>query len=163
MVSSSRPRRETGQGGDRPMDNIAELRARVRKIYAETPLLRAPSFPPAPDRMLDPADFADQLAEAVLTSSAKVVHPFCVKLVRGELTRAQLQAWVKEGFADKVQTIRNDAMIVAAAASLDEMKKQARVVASEAGVDGADALAHPELWVRFGEGLGLTREEIMDY
>jgi len=142
------------------METLAELRTRIRKIYAETPLKEGPEFPPPPERFLDPEEFVDELAEAVLVNSAKVVHPFVVKLVRGELTWSQLQGWAKEGFADKIQTIRNDAMIVATAPTLDEMKKQATVVASEAGIDDPAHTSHPELWLRFGEGLGLTREEI---
>src|SRR5581483_8164478 len=143
----------------RAMATMAELRERVQRIYDTAPLRPMPEFPPPPDRFLAPERFADAIADAVLDHSAKVIHPFILRLMRGEYTWRQLQAWAKEGFHDKVQTIRNDAMIVATAATLDEMKKQARVVASEAGVDGAGD-SHPELWLRFGEGLGLTRDEI---
>jgi pyrroloquinoline-quinone synthase len=143
------------------MATIAELRDRVQRIYDTAPLRPMPEFPPPPERFMEPELFADAIADAVLDHSAKVIHPFILRLMRGEYTRRQLQAWAKEGFHDKVQTIRNDAMIVATAATLDEMKKQARVVASEAGVDGVGD-SHPELWLRFGEGLGLSREEIME-
>jgi pyrroloquinoline-quinone synthase len=142
------------------MEDFAALRERARKIYAETPLRPVVEFPDPPKQFLKPEQFVDELAEAVLVHSAKVVHPFSLKLVRGEWTLKHIKEWVKEGFQDKIQTIRNDAMILATAPTLDEMKKQATVVASEAGADHSGALSHPELWLRFGEGLGLSREEI---
>lgn len=141
------------------MYSFAEDRERVKKIYAEAPIRYTPAFPPAPTTLVDREQFVNELAEATLVNSAKVSHPFVLNLVRGQLSMDQLRAWAREGYADKVQTIRNDAMIVATAANLEEMKKQATVVASEAGVDGVGP-SHPELWLRFGEGLGLTREEI---
>jgi pyrroloquinoline-quinone synthase len=67
---------------------------------------------------------------------------------------------VRQDFHAKVQTLRNDAMIMAAAPTLDELKKQASVVASEAGVDNLGYPSHPELWLRFAEGLGLTADEV---
>ena len=81
--------------------------------------------------------------------------------MRDEWTREQLQAWVKQDIHAKIQTIRNDAMIVATAPTLEEIQKQASVVASEAGVDNLGYPSHPELWLRFGEGLGLTRQDIL--
>ena len=143
------------------MDEIEQLRTRVRRMYRELDSsAQTPYFPPAPGRFVEPEAFVDLLSEAVLVNHTKINHPFCVKLVRGEWSRDQLHAWVKQDFHAKVQTIRNDAMIVATAPTLEEMQKQASVVASEAGVDNSGYPSHPELWLRFGEGLGLTREEI---
>ncbi|HLQ35767.1 MAG TPA: iron-containing redox enzyme family protein [Chloroflexota bacterium] len=144
------------------MENLIDLRTRVRGMYAELDSPpQTPYFPPPPERFLEPEQFVDLLSEAVLANHTKINHPFCVKLVRGNWTPEQLQAWVKQDFHAKVQTIRNDAMIVATSPSLEEMQKQASVVASEAGADNSGYPSHPELWLRFGEGLGLSREEIM--
>lgn len=144
------------------MDEIEQLRTRVRGMYAElgSPP-QTPYFPQAPDRFIDPESFVDLLSEAVLVNHTKINHPFCVKLMRGDWTREQLHAWVKQDIHAKIQTIRNDAMIVATAPSLEEIQKQASVVASEAGVDNLGYPSHPELWLRFGEGLGLTRHDIL--
>ncbi|HEY8695399.1 MAG TPA: iron-containing redox enzyme family protein [Chloroflexota bacterium] len=144
------------------MDDLNELRTRVRRMYAEldSPPL-APDFPSAPDHFLEPEQFVDVLSEVVLANHTKINHPFCVNLVHGAWSLEQLQAWVKQDIHAKVQTIRNDAMIVATAPSLEEMQKQARVVASEAGVDNLGYPSHPELWLRFGEGLRLNREDIL--
>lgn len=144
------------------MDSLIALRDRVRQMYAELDNPpQAPYFPAAPDHFLDPETFVDRLSEAVLVHHTKVNHPFCVKLMRGQWTQEQLHAWVKQDIHAKIQTIRNDAMIVATAPTLEEIQKQASVVASEAGVDNLGYPSHPELWLRFGEGLGLTRHEIL--
>lgn len=144
------------------MEDLESLRVRVRQMYADIESApQAPFFPPPPDHFLEPEQFVDLLSEAVLVNHTKINHPFCVKLVRGEWSRQQLHAWVKQDIHAKIQTIRNDAMIVASAPSLEEMQKQATVVASEAGVDNSGYPSHPELWLRFGEGLGLSREDIL--
>src|SRR5579862_2926339 len=144
------------------MDDLEGLRARVRLMYAAIQgQAQGPFFPPAPNGFLDPEQFVDLLSEAVLANHTKINHPFCVKLVRGEWSREQLHAWVKQDIHAKIQTIRNDAMIVATAPSLEEMQKQATVVASEAGVDNSGDPSHPELWLRFGEGLGLSRADVL--
>lgn len=144
------------------MEDLDALRSRVRRMYAEIENSPpAPYFPPAPDHFLDPETFVDLLSEAVLVNHTKINHAFCVKLTHGEWSREQLHAWVKQDIHAKIQTIRNDAMIVATAPTLEEIQKQATVVASEAGVDNLGYPSHPELWLRFGEGLGLTRHDIL--
>ncbi|HEX9879292.1 MAG TPA: iron-containing redox enzyme family protein [Candidatus Binatia bacterium] len=145
------------------MEDFIALRKRAREIYERNSSPRhTPYFPPPPDKFLSPEEFLDQLAEAVFVNSPKVQHPFVVKLVKGEWSFKQIQEWAKEGFHDKVQTIRNDAMIVATAPTLDEMKKQASVLACEVGIEHSGEPSHPELWLQFGEALGLSRDEIMN-
>jgi pyrroloquinoline-quinone synthase len=126
-------------------------------------LQQYPHFPDAPAEFLPPQEFLQLVSEVVLSYHTKINHPFCVKLFRGEWTRRQLQAWVKEDFHAKVQTLRNDAYIVATAATLDELQEQVKVLISECGEDlaGGKYPSHPELWLRFAEGLGLKREEVM--
>ena len=98
----------------------------------------------------------------MLFRSTKINHPFCVRLVRGEWTLKQLHAWAKQDYHAKVQTLRNDAYIVATAPTLDELQEQLKVLISESGEDlaGGKYPSHPELWLRFCEGLGLGREEV---
>jgi pyrroloquinoline-quinone synthase len=143
------------------MDDFVELRKRAKQMYANiTTPQQQPYFPPPPKEFLDPEQFVDTLSELVFVHHTKVNHPFCVKLVRGEWMRPQLQEWVKQDFHAKVQTLRNDALIMATAATLQEMKKQATVVASEAGADNLGYPSHPDLWLQFAAGLGLTVEEV---
>ena len=147
------------------MSTISELRNRVRKMYQsiKTPWTY-PRFPDPPEEFLPPQKFLEIVSEEVLTHHTKINHPFCVKLVRGEWTLKQLQAWVKQDFHAKVQTLRNDASIVAAAPTLEELQKQLTVLLSEAGevLAGGTVPSHPELWLRFAEGLGLKREEVVN-
>ena len=146
------------------MPAIVELRNRVREMFrAIKEPVPYPRFPEAPKEFLAPEEFLRLVSETVLTHHTKINHPFCVKLFRGEWTRRQLQAWVKEDFHAKVQTLRNDAYIVATAPTLDELQEQVKVLISECGEDlaGGKYPSHPELWLRFAEGLGLKREEVM--
>jgi len=146
------------------MPTITELRNRVREMYRAVQVPWSyPRFPDPPRDYLPPERFLELVSEAVLTHHTKIHHPFCVKLVRGEWSLKQLQAWVKQDFHAKVQTLRNDAYIVATAPNLDELQKQLKVLISESGEDliGGKYPSHPELWLRFTEGLGLTREEVI--
>ena len=147
------------------MSTISELRDRVRKMYQSigTPWAY-PRFPDPPEEFLPPEKFLQVVSEAVLTHHTKINHPFCVKLVRGEWTLRQLQAWVKQDYHAKVQTLRNDASIVAAAPTLEELQKQLKVLISESGeiLAGGTVPSHPELWLRFAEGLGLKREDVIN-
>jgi pyrroloquinoline-quinone synthase len=146
------------------MASIAELRDRVRGMFRaiETPW-QYPRFPEPPREFLPPDQFLALVSETVLTHHTKINHPFCVKLVRGGWSLKQLQAWVKEDFHAKVQTLRNDAYIVATAPNLEELQEQLKVLISECGEDlaGGKYPSHPELWLRFAEGLGLKREEVV--
>ena len=146
------------------MESIAELRNRARKMFQEikTPWTY-PRFPDPPKEFLPPQKFLEVVSEAVLVHHTKINHPFCVKLVRGEWSLKQLQAWTKQDYHAKVQTLRNDAYIVATAPTLDELQEQLKVLLSESGEDlaGGKYPSHPELWLRFAEGLGLKRDEIM--
>jgi len=146
------------------MATITELRNRVRRMYQEiqTPW-SYPRFPDPPREFLLPEKFLELVSETVLTHHTKINHPFCVKLVRGEWRLKQLQAWAKQDYHAKVQTLRNDAYIVATAPTLEELQEQLKVLISESGEDlaGGKYPSHPELWLRFAEGLGLKREEVM--
>jgi len=146
------------------MASIAELRDRARKMFHDikTPWTY-PRFPDPPKEFLPPQKFLDLVSETVLVHHTKINHPFCVKLVRGEWSVKQLQAWAKQDYHAKVQTLRNDAYIVATAPTLDELQEQLKVLLSESGEDlaGGKYPSHPELWLRFCEGLGVNRDEIM--
>lgn len=147
------------------MPTIEEERERVKEMYRsiKTPW-QFPKFPDPPREFLLPQQFVDLLKEAILVHHTKINHPFCVKLFRGEWSKKQLQEWVKQEYHGTVQTLRNDAYIVANGANVEEIRKQITVLVEEAGEDlfGGKYPAHPELFIRFGEGLGLKREEIMN-
>ena len=98
------------------MASITELRNRARKMYQDIQAPWSyPRFPEPPREFLAPEKFLELVSETVLTHHTKINHPFCVKLVRGEWNLKQLQAWAKQDYHAKVQTLRNDAYIVATA------------------------------------------------
>ena len=146
------------------MPTIEEERERVKEIYRaiKTPW-QYPRFPAPPEEFLPPKQFIELAKEAVLAHHTKINHPFCVKLFKGEWTKKQLQGWVKQEYHGTMQTLRNDAYIVANAGTLEEIRKQMTVLVEEAGEDlfGGKYPAHPELFLRFAEGLGLKREEVI--
>lgn len=147
------------------MGTIAEDMERVRELYRsiKTPWKR-PHFPDPPAEFLPPEKFLELAKEAVLVHHTKINHPFCVKLFRGEWTVKQLHGWIKQEYHAVMQTLRNDANIVANAGTLEEIRDQLSVLIEEAGEDicGGKYPAHPELFVRMGQGLGLKREEIIN-
>ena len=59
------------------MEELPALRTRAKQMYsAITTLQQVPWFPPPPDRLLEPARFVDELAEAVLAHHTKITTPF---------------------------------------------------------------------------------------
>jgi pyrroloquinoline quinone (PQQ) biosynthesis protein C len=147
------------------MGRLAEDIERARGLYRSitTPWKR-PRFPDPPSEFLPPEQFLELAKEAVLVHHTKINHPFCVKLFRGDWTVKQLHGWIKQEYHAVMQTLRNDANIVANAGTLAEIREQLGVLIEEAGEDicGGKYPAHPELFVRMGEGLGLKREEIIN-
>lgn len=146
------------------MGTHAEDLERVRQLYrAIKDPWKRPRFPDPPKEFLPPETFLDMAKEAVLLHHTKINHPFCVKLFRGEWSVKQLHGWVKQEYHAVMQTLRNDANIVANAGTLEEIRDQLSVLIEEAGEDicGGKYPAHPELFVRMGEGLGLSRQEII--
>ena len=96
------------------MGTLAEDIERTRALYnsIKTPWKR-PRFPDPPTEFLAPEKFLELAKEAVLVHHTKINHPFCVKLFRGEWTVKQLHGWIKQEYHAVMQTLRNDANIVA--------------------------------------------------
>jgi pyrroloquinoline quinone (PQQ) biosynthesis protein C len=149
---------------DRSKAEYVRLQDRARAVFSSPDgAWPVPRFPKPPADHVPPEEFVRLLADAVFDTYHYLRHPYAVRLVRGELPREELQAWVKVNYPFLVQTVRNDAMIVAKARDLAEMRKQMQVLIDEAGNDlaGGDTPAHAMLWVEFGAALGLSEEEIV--
>jgi len=108
--------------------------------------------------------FRDELTKFKMANHPFKTHPFFGRIERGELPRPVLREWVKqfypwlasvpiamaERFANCSWEPKNDRyrrMI------LDQLLE-------EAGDPKGNAPGHPELWLRFCEGLGVSREEV---
>jgi pyrroloquinoline quinone (PQQ) biosynthesis protein C len=141
------------------------LQARVRELFADPNGGWAePRWPDAPAERLEPEEFVRMLQQVQLEHDEQLRHPFSRKLVAGQLSMAELRAWVKVNYPHLVQTLRNDAMIVAKARDVTEMRKQMHVLIEEAGSDlaGGDTTAHPLLWIDFGQALGLQPGDVTE-
>lgn len=88
-----------------------------------------------------------------------LMHPFYQAWTRGELSRKQLCHYAIQYFPH----VRSFPRFVSAIHSHCESDEARRTIflnlTEEEGIGGDP---HPELWLRFAEGLGVTREQISD-
>jgi len=151
------------------MDN-EEMVKQARRHYARAAHM-APGgsepvcdrFPAAPDRALPPDEFLNRLLDAAFQNSPKLLHPFAIRLARGEWSKARIQEWVRQDYQRTVSAIRRHALIAANASEYDLIWALITRVKVEADADpvGGVFFALPQLWIKFGISLGLTREEII--
>jgi len=147
------------------MEEYYRLQAEARSLYASPDLAwDRPRFPDPPTEHLKPEEFTNLLADTVFRHNEQFHHPFVARLMRGELSPEELKAWAIADFPFLVEVLRSDAMIVANARDLHEIRKQMHVLIEEAGEDlaGGEYPSHPQLWIRFGAALGLTEQEIVE-
>jgi pyrroloquinoline-quinone synthase len=86
-------------------------------------------------------------------------HPFHARMHAGELSKAELQAWVENRFYYQTRIPIKDALIVAK--SDDPAFRRMwlrRIVDHDGSEHGSGGL---ELWLRLGEGVGLSRERLL--
>jgi pyrroloquinoline-quinone synthase len=87
-------------------------------------------------------------------------HPFHRKMNEGELSRRQIQGWAANRFYYQENIPRKDAAILANC-PLPEVRRRwvRRILDHDGTVDGEGGI---EAWLRLGEAVGLTREEMED-
>jgi pyrroloquinoline-quinone synthase len=86
-------------------------------------------------------------------------HPFNLRMHKGQLSQAELQAWIENRFYYQTRIPIKDALIVAK--SSDPAFRRAwlrRIVDHDGTEPGTGGL---ELWLRLGEGVGLARERLL--
>ncbi|GHJ99709.1 pyrroloquinoline-quinone synthase PqqC [Streptomyces sp. NPDC003753] len=87
-------------------------------------------------------------------------HPFHRAMNEGALTRRQLQAWAANRFYYQANLPRKDAAILANCPHREVRRRWIlRIVDQDGTADGEGGI---EAWLRLGEALGLTREEMGD-
>jgi pyrroloquinoline-quinone synthase len=107
---------------------------------------------------LDEAEFVAQLRS--LGRRYHHLHPFHVRMNAGELTVEELRRWAANRFYYQRQIPLKDAAILA---SCPEPEVRRAWLARIVDHDGAQAHAGgTEAWIRLGEAVGLTREELLD-
>ena len=87
-------------------------------------------------------------------------HPFHRKMNEGGLSRRQVQGWVANRFYYQANLPRKDAAILANCPHREVRRRWIRRILDHDGtVDGEGGI---EAWLRLGEAVGLTRDEVQD-
>jgi hypothetical protein len=123
---------------------------------------KAERFPAPPEAALPPGEFLDRLVSAAFQASPKLHHPFAVRLGRGEWSNTQLREWVRQDYQRTVCAIRRHALVAANSPDYDVIWALITRVKAEADADpvGGVFFALPQLWIKFGISLGLSREDV---
>jgi pyrroloquinoline-quinone synthase len=87
------------------------------------------------------------------------LHPFHVRMDAGELTREELQRWVANRLYYQVCIPLKDAAILSNCPEVEVRREWIqRIVDHDGTADGAGGI---ESWLRLGEALGVTRDELL--
>ncbi|MGA8604916.1 MAG: iron-containing redox enzyme family protein [Thermoplasmata archaeon] len=120
----------------------------------------------APWVRFEGAKFRDELTKYKMANHPFKTHPFFSRLERGEVPRPVVQAWVKQFYpwlasvpiamAERFANCSWDA-------SNDPYRRMILdQLVEEAGDPKGKAPGHPELWLRFCEGLGVARPDVLN-
>ncbi|WP_051298986.1 pyrroloquinoline-quinone synthase PqqC [Marinobacterium litorale] len=88
-----------------------------------------------------------------------IYHPFHVDMYEGRSTPEQIRGWVANRFYYQINIPLKDAAIMANCPDRDVRRQWVQRVLDHDGYDGAEGGI--EAWLRLGEAVGLTREEIL--
>lgn len=118
----------------------------------------------APGDRLPPEEFLDRLTNTAFELHPKLQHPFAVRLVAGRWTKRQMREWVRQDYQRIITVIRRHSLLAANASDYETVWGLLTRVKVEADVDpvGGTFFALPQLWIKFGIALGLSREEIVE-
>jgi pyrroloquinoline-quinone synthase len=87
-------------------------------------------------------------------------HPFSRKMNEGNLSRGQIRGWVANRFYYQESIPRKDAAILANCPDREVRRRWVRRILDHDGTaDGAGGI---EAWLRLGEAVGLSRDEVAD-
>jgi pyrroloquinoline-quinone synthase len=87
-------------------------------------------------------------------------HPFSRRMNEGRLSPGQIQGWVANRFAYQACIPRKDAAILANCPDREVRRRWIRRIHDHDGT--ADGEGGIEAWLRLGEAVGLTRDEVED-
>jgi len=87
-----------------------------------------------------------------------IYHPFHVMMYEGKLTKEQLQSWVLNRFYYQIGIPLKDAAILSNCPDVEVRKQWIVRITDHDGVD--DAVGGIEAWIKLGEAVGLTREDV---
>jgi pyrroloquinoline-quinone synthase len=87
-------------------------------------------------------------------------HPFHIRMNAGRLSRRQVQGWVANRFYYQANIPRKDAAILANCPDLQVRRRWIRRILDHDGTRSGEGGI--EAWLRLGEAVGLTRQEVCD-
>jgi pyrroloquinoline-quinone synthase len=97
--------------------------------------------------------------DALIAGRSMLQHSFYTRWQHGELTRDELRGYAKEYYAFEKEFPRFVSAIHSRCEDADARRALLEnLVHEESGDEN-----HPELWLRFAEGLGLDRAEVLDH
>ena len=90
-------------------------------------------------------------------------HPLWLKIAAGKLSRPQVQTWAAQFFLQVREFPRAVSGLHTSCPFLDERIKLAEsLYEEETGRISGCNVPHPELFIRFAEGIGLARRELLE-
>jgi pyrroloquinoline-quinone synthase len=108
------------------------------------------------DKIWTKSEFEEKLREK--GRGYHIYHPFHVMMYEGKLTKEQLQCWVLNRFYYQIGIPQKDAAILSNCPDKEVRKQWIVRITDHDGVDGAEGGI--EAWVKLGEAVGLTREDV---
>lgn len=87
-------------------------------------------------------------------------HPFNLRMHAGELTEAEFRGWVLNRFYYQINLPVKDALILAKLPGRADRRLWITRIVNQDGAEGDEGGI--ESWLRLGEAVGLTREELLD-
>ena len=109
------------------------------------------------------SDFVDELPARIDAGRSFGRHPFWLAMLEGELSIEALYLFAAQNF---LQVREFPRAVSALHARCPDAEQRAHLAESlweeETGRVTGCGLPHPELFIRFGEGLGLPREALVD-
>lgn len=103
------------------------------------------------------AVFEDKLR--AMGTSYHIHHPYQVMMREGKSSRAQIQAWVANRYYYQINIPIKDAAILANCDDREVRRHWVQRILDHDGFDGEEGGI--EAWLRLGEAVGLSREEIV--
>lgn len=90
-----------------------------------------------------------------------IYHPFHIAMNKGECTKEQIQGWVANRFFYQSAIPVKDAGIMANCWDMETRRKWIQRILDHDGEMGDERLGGIEAWLRLGEAVGLTRDDIL--
>lgn len=109
------------------------------------------------DKIWTREEFEEKLREK--GKGYHIYHPFHVMMYEGKLTKEQLQSWVLNRFYYQTGIPLKDAAILSNCPDVEVRKQWIVRITDHDGVD--DAVGGIEAWIKLGEAVGLTREDVI--